>query len=834
MAEATLSGVAGPYKTAARHYLERGWWPFPVKGKKMGIPVGITGSNGRTITLGDVDLWEDSRGSDNVALRLPPTVVGIDVDCYEGKQGWETLQRLEAQRGKLPATWVSTSRNDGSGIRLFAVPLGTRLPGDAGPFSGVEFIQNHHRYVMTWPSIHPDTNRTYRWYRQPAKEPSRELPAVTELPPLPEGWLDGWPSGRDAGMTGGPDANARATAYSRPNITDLILDGVPPGANHDDILKDVVWDLVMQGLSDGEIYRRWRVIVDKTPPKDPSNPFTERDFSRHLRGAREKLAGAELTPRFSEQGMAWLRGLAEAARLANGTRPSDDDDDEKPGGEKVAPTNLEEFTERLLKFREDEGEGLLINLLATHERLPRSDQSSADIITDLWPNYFWFGTQSRLWRAWNGICYEPAEDANVENLLKLYAEAHRAALKRVKAAFVEDRTMAGSLEDEAEEDYREIWKRHRRYRDDLWNYSTKARILREMEASCAVSESTFDTDLNVAPCDNGVLVLGADGRVRLESHSRERLLTKRLGHGVSYDPTAVAPHFARFLETSIKDGQQRDWLQRIVGGALFARPWKGFVNTIGKSDSGKSTFSRVMQRVFGDYAVAVGIETFLETRGSSEFRTHEMKAARLVVSGEPAQGRRIDAEVVKSITGGDWQRTREPYGRFVTWRPHATIVIASNHPMRFDTGDVAMLKRVGPVGFWNTHEIDLQLESKLEKELSGILNWVITGAEIVAAEGYTMMPASMKELREAMAEDTDECLQFLKEQLNVGQLIEDKGAPASKCVLTGEVYRRYQIWCGLQGVRNPAGQKQFSQRIGRLWEVKSSNGRRFMGLTDGM
>ena len=89
-------------------------------------------------------------------------VIGIDTDHYGAKRGGDTLAEGENCWGLLPPTYTSTSRDDGiSKIRLYRIPKGVKLAGvitfpELG-LGDVEIIQPHHRYLVCWPSIHPDT-----------------------------------------------------------------------------------------------------------------------------------------------------------------------------------------------------------------------------------------------------------------------------------------------------------------------------------------------------------------------------------------------------------------------------------------------------------------------------------------------------------------------------------------------------------------------------------------------------------------------------------------------------------------------------------------------------
>ena len=155
------------YATAYADYVTAGWpsvLPLP-PGQKSPPPRGWTGE-GPYPSYPDMFAWSEDpagggRPGSNLALRMPPTVIGIDVDAYAGKSGAVTLRRAEEQVGPLPATWRSSARPWPSGIRFYRVPAGTRLRGQLGP--GVDIIQRHHRYAVVWPSIHPGGSR-YQWH----------------------------------------------------------------------------------------------------------------------------------------------------------------------------------------------------------------------------------------------------------------------------------------------------------------------------------------------------------------------------------------------------------------------------------------------------------------------------------------------------------------------------------------------------------------------------------------------------------------------------------------------------------------------------------------------
>lgn len=192
------------YSGVAPLYLERGFLPFPTRGKRT-LPTGATGRNG-SITSEKVQGWMQSGfryladpatqqwatqdpATANVALRAGDLEVRIDVDAYGDKMGSEQLDELERRLGPLPATPSSTARGIDSPARqyFFALHEPVTLIHKAAP--DIDIIQAHHRYSIVWPSVHPETGALYQWYDAEGA-PLDGPPHVSELEYLPEAWVD--------------------------------------------------------------------------------------------------------------------------------------------------------------------------------------------------------------------------------------------------------------------------------------------------------------------------------------------------------------------------------------------------------------------------------------------------------------------------------------------------------------------------------------------------------------------------------------------------------------------------------------------------------------------
>ena len=189
----------GGWIDTARQLRELGWegtLPLPPRAKSA-PDRGWTGEDGRWPDDAQLDTWAANPRyppDANLAIRLPRNVAGIDLDAYH-LAGVATWERLFEERGELPPTVMTTSRGDGSGIRLYRVrPEAWDTPGQLpaskwGP--AIECIRHGHRYAVVAPSIHPEGG-AYRWIDDGTGEILPGPPRPEDLPELPDSWYGGW------------------------------------------------------------------------------------------------------------------------------------------------------------------------------------------------------------------------------------------------------------------------------------------------------------------------------------------------------------------------------------------------------------------------------------------------------------------------------------------------------------------------------------------------------------------------------------------------------------------------------------------------------------------
>ena len=162
-----------------------GTLPVPPK-QKGSPPEGFTGRHGATPTDEQVEQWRCERGDWNPVLRFGTHVIGLDLDLYKRPEARVDLEGLLGC--ELPATWSSSSHDDGSGIYLYLVPPSPKgKRWKTAPVPGVDTIQHGHRYTMVWPAVHPE-GHAYVW--RDNGEVVEAIPTPDDLAELPLGAVD--------------------------------------------------------------------------------------------------------------------------------------------------------------------------------------------------------------------------------------------------------------------------------------------------------------------------------------------------------------------------------------------------------------------------------------------------------------------------------------------------------------------------------------------------------------------------------------------------------------------------------------------------------------------
>lgn len=329
-------------------YVAAGWSGVLVlpPARKEYPPTGYTGAEGQWPTRQRLERWANETPDGNIALRMPRDVIGIDIDAYKD----DTVRaRLEAVTGTLPPTWCSTSRVDGSGIRLYRVPVppvGTVWVNS--PVPGVEIIQHHHRYAVVAPSLHPE-GRRYRWVDESSGEVCDDPPQIDDLTELP------WQAVRALTVQREPERRRDATGFEitkgamSATVERRLRNAVDntrgdAGSRHDAACRDVLALLRYAergepGVESAIAQLRDAFVRNVGPDRAPGK--AEREFDDIVRGGLRRVESTEgriptKAERDAEASGEWFKVLPPPQDATTGATGAADG----PRVDHLAPLNL--------------------------------------------------------------------------------------------------------------------------------------------------------------------------------------------------------------------------------------------------------------------------------------------------------------------------------------------------------------------------------------------------------------------------------------------------------------------------------------------------------------
>jgi P4 family phage/plasmid primase-like protien len=186
-------------------------------------------------------------------------------------------------------------------------------------------------------------------------------------------------------------------------------------------------------------------------------------------------------------------------------------------------------------------------------------------------------------------------------------------------------------------------------------------------------------------------------------------------------PEPDTRHFTLKSLASCLDGHNRD---------------ENFYIWSGKNASGgngKSTITELLTKALGEYAIDSPVSLITGKRESANSPNSALAAIRnkrVVIMQEPASNDQIQADVMKSLTGGDRVSTRELNSTQIEFKPHAKFFLAANKIPTMSDIDGGTNRRLKITEFvsrfveqFNAQDVEdkYMYEFKIDKELKNKL-----------------------------------------------------------------------------------------------------------------
>jgi putative DNA primase/helicase len=212
---------------------------------------------------------------------------------------------------------------------------------------------------------------------------------------------------------------------------------------------------------------------------------------------------------------------------------------------------------------------------------------------------------------------------------------------------------------------------------------------------------------------------------------------------------------------------------------------------IGKPRSGKGTIGNVISELVGVHnVVSPALMDLAEPFGLSDcIGKSLMLISDARIGGDDKDLARLQERILK-ISGEDRVQVNRKNRPMFTIKLMTRIVIISNEVPGFRDTSGAFKSRMRPLRFLQTFEGkedgDL-FEKKLKPEMSGILNWAITGRAMLKYDKGLFVPGSAEGLVKTLAESAAPIHLFLSDCCCTS----DKKALVEK----DDIYLVYRWWC---------------------------------------
>jgi putative DNA primase/helicase len=300
------------------------------------------------------------------------------------------------------------------------------------------------------------------------------------------------------------------------------------------------------------------------------------------------------------------------------------------------------------------------------------------------------------------------------------SEIMRRAIATIKSMWAE----LADLEDRSDRDLQLRWIMRS-------ESAQRLRAMTDLAASqpeIALVGHAFDQHGWLLNCPNGTINLRSG---QLQPHRQDDLLTKRCT--VAYEPSASCPRWLAFLDRIFAGNTALiAFLQRAIGYSLTADTSEQCLFILhGDGANGKSTLIETIRTILGDYAKTTPMDSLMaKSQHSIPSDIARLQSARFVSASEAGDGRKLDEELVKRISGADTMTARFLHHDWFEFTPVLKLWIAANHRPTIRGLDDGIWRRILLIPFSvkiPLEQRDSDLAHKLAAEASGILTWAIQG-----------------------------------------------------------------------------------------------------------
>jgi len=325
--------------------------------------------------------------------------------------------------------------------------------------------------------------------------------------------------------------------------------------------------------------------------------------------------------------------------------------------------------------------------------------------------------------------------------------------------------------------------------DNAQDYQFREQLFKQFLATEYLSNPQGDNNKVLINLQNGTFEISPQG-TKLKPFDRSDFITYQLPF--EYNPQAKAPLFEAYLNKVLPDPERQRVLAEYLGfvfikhGSNALKEEKALI-LYGTGANGKSVFFEVVNALLGtDNVSSYSLQSL--TNDNGYFRA---KLANKLVNYASEINGNLEASIFKQLVSGEPVEARLPYGQPFILKQYAKLIFNCNELPKDVEHTNAYFRRFLIIPFDVTippHEQDKNLHTKIiEKELSGVFNWVLQGLNrLLEQKKFSDCEAAQQAVEQYKIE-SNSVQMFLNENEYKGSLTNYK--------LIKDLYPEYRAFC---------------------------------------
>jgi putative DNA primase/helicase len=315
-----------------------------------------------------------------------------------------------------------------------------------------------------------------------------------------------------------------------------------------------------------------------------------------------------------------------------------------------------------------------------------------------------------------------------------------------------------------------------------------------------------DKDTVLINLQNGTFEINDKG-TQLRPFERLDFITYQLPF--EYEPQATAPLFQKYLDEVLPDKERQKVLAEYLGfvfikhGSNRLKEEKALI-LYGTGANGKSVFFEVVSALLGTQNTSnYSLQSLTNENGYFRAKL----ANKLVNYGSEINGK-LESSLFKQLVSGEPVEARLPYGQPFILKQYAKLIFNSNELPKDVEHTNAYFRRFLIIPFDVTippEKQDKTLHVKIiEKELSGVFNWVLDGLNRLLEQKRFTHCEAIKQAVEQYKSQSDSVKMFIDENNYQNH--------ATEYSLIKELYNDYRVYCFEDGFK-PVNKSNFIKRL---------------------